>query len=200
MFNITKVVTLLVTLVFFSLIPATLANAHSVLEKATPMDGAQVEETIKTMELTFNTKIENGSTLYLVKDNEGKIEPASINLSDNTLKATFSENLTAGTYQVNWKILGEDGHIIENQYSFSINDQKENVQSRNEEGQQNNTENSPNDGTATPNEDKDTGSKNSTGDLNNENDSSLLVYGIISLLIIAAIILFAWMWISKGKK
>ncbi|WP_161493862.1 copper resistance CopC family protein [Virgibacillus necropolis] len=183
---------------FISFILVDTTDAHSVLEKATPEDGAQLKEAIKSIELSFNTKIENGSTLYLVNANDEKIEPASITSTDNILEATFSRNLSPGSYQVNWKVLGADGHIIENQYSFTIKDQEESVSSKSEKKQQNATTAEPKKETVTSQDGSDTDNQNAKGKTNRDSESSF-VFGIISLLIIAGIILLAWMWFSRSK-
>ncbi|WP_157724788.1 copper resistance CopC family protein [Virgibacillus phasianinus] len=187
------------TIFFISLIQINTADAHSVLEKAIPEDGAQLEQSIKSIELTFNTKIENGSTLYLLNGKDEKKEPASVTITGNSVKAIFNQNLNPGTYQVNWKVLGADGHIIENQYSFIINDQEESVLPKGEKKQQNTTTDEPEKETLKSLDGSEIDNQNATGKTNDDNESTL-VFGIISLLIIAGIIFLTWMWFSRSRK
>ncbi|WP_407268515.1 copper resistance protein CopC [Radiobacillus sp. PE A8.2] len=216
-----KRVIMLIGLLVFSLLQIKTVNAHSVLEIATPKDGAQLESPITNIELSFNTKVENGSTLYVVKNNETKIQPNSVKINDNTMVGVFNE-LDAGIYQVKWKILGADGHIIDGEYSFTIaaqddDEQTENAGDKNKEEQTENT--TPTDPTETQEtvdegkqtneesldqstqEDVDTASDNAvTKDTKDEGESSFLVYGIIIIFSILVVALFLWLLFAKSKK
>ncbi|MDC3416764.1 copper resistance CopC family protein [Aquibacillus salsiterrae] len=112
-----------ITFILFTTFMSTV-NAHSVLEEANPAEGETMEGPLSTIELSFNTKLENGSTIYLVNDESEEIEAASINLEDNVLTGVF-DDLKSGNYTVMWRIIGTDGHLIENDYSFTINNADE---------------------------------------------------------------------------
>lgn len=77
---------LLVVLLLIGFMPIKVVDAHSILEKATPNEGEQLNKTINSIVLTFSTKIENGSTLYLVNDKGEEIEPTSIDLDGDILE------------------------------------------------------------------------------------------------------------------
>ncbi|MFD1849681.1 copper resistance CopC family protein [Oceanobacillus bengalensis] len=199
---------LLVVIILFSIIPFSMASAHSVLEKATPTDGEQLEESIDSIELSFNTKIENGSTLSLVNDTGKEIQPSSVEITDNVLKAAFQDALEASTYQVNWKIVGADGHLIENQYSFTVkgseNNQSEDngVQTKDEQTDSSSNNEELNGEEANGNElnqdsEKQTSTEQQTDD---ESEQSSVVSVIIIFLFIFGILLIVWMIIGKRKK
>lgn len=199
---------LLVAIILFSIIPFNTSSAHSVLESSTPTDGEQLKESVNSIELTFNTKIENGSTLTLVDNSGTEIKPSSIEIIDNVLKATFQDLLEPNTYQVNWKIVGADGHLIENQYSFTVNE----------------SENNQSGDTGTQTEDKQADSSSENEDFesveennyelnqdpenqtspeqqtNNDSEQSSIVPVIIIFLIIIGILLVLWMIFGKRKK
>lgn len=208
MLKIGNALFVLIAFLFFSFIPLNLAKAHSVLIKSTPEDGEQVDDTINSIELNFNTKVENGSTLYLVTDTGEEMEPESIDISDDVLQATFKESLQPGSYQVNWKIVGADGHPIENQYSFSIAEPEtmeyDDTTSQTEDGQtdssaaDNNSKNDDEAGTEQNNQNSETqnASEQKTED---DNGQSNLGSGIIIVLIIAGLVILAWMLFSKRK-
>ncbi|BDH63592.1 copper resistance protein CopC [Ureibacillus massiliensis] len=193
----------LIAIILFSITQFSTANAHSVLENSTPGDGEQLSETINRIELSFNTRIENGSTLTLVNDTGDVINPSSHEINDNMLVATFEDSLEPGSYQVNWKVVGADGHLIENQYSFTIKESeitlgKENAGQSEDERNITSSENSQTvEYKEDELEDQDVEKQNRQA---NENDSSSIVNIIIITLIIAGLGLLAWMLFSKNKK
>lgn len=198
----------LIVVVLLTIIPVRMASAHSVLEKAIPTDGAQLTDTIKSIELTFNTKVENGSTLYLVNDAEEEIQPMSVELADNVLEAIFQDSLEPGSYQVNWKIVGEDGHPIESQYSFTIKEPEIKQPEDNTTGTEDEQTNSPSVTEDSQNEEeKEAGLNNqeiekqnsSKQQTTNESDQSSVGSGIIIFLIVAGLGLLALLF-SKRKK
>ncbi|WP_404452055.1 copper resistance protein CopC [Virgibacillus necropolis] len=185
---------LLIALLLFSILAINEANAHSVLEEAKPKAGEQLTETINSIELTFSTKIENGSTLYLVDDKGKEIEPTSVELTDDVLEANFQDSLEPGSYRVNWKVVGADGHLIENQYSFSI------AVSENK-GPEDNTTQTEDDEIETEQRNKDAEQqKSSNKQTKIDNERTSLVSGIIIFLIIAGLVLLCWMLFSKRQK
>lgn len=197
------------TLSLFSLFFISTVSAHSVLEKATPEKGAALENSITKIELSFNTKIENGSTLYLVNKQAEEVHPNSVNINNTTLIGKFDE-LKSGAYQVYWKIIGADGHIIENQYSFTVATTQEEAL-KSDDGKKGNRivknndyireqKDKQNNGEVETNTLEDSETKASSQDTNNEGDSSLFIYGIIILLFFIMVILFLWLLFSKSKK
>lgn len=190
----------LIVLLLFSLFPISMANAHSVLENSIPADGEQVNDSINRIELSFNTKIENGSTLTLVNDVGDELNPSSYEINDNVLVAIFEDSLESGTYQVNWKVIGADGHLIENQYSFTITvpgmteDENETTQTEEETNSTSEKE------TSTTDEVNNQEEENQHQSSSNENEQSSLVMIIIICLIIAVIGIVAWMLFSNRKK
>ncbi|PKC51643.1 hypothetical protein RhiirA1_483283 [Rhizophagus irregularis] len=119
------------------------------------------------------------------------------------LVATFEDSLEPGSYQVNWKVVGADGHLIENQYSFTIKESeitlgKENAGQSEDERNITSSENSQTvEYKEDELEDQDVEKQNRQA---NENDSSSIVNIIIITLIIAGLGLLAWMLFSKNKK
>ncbi|WP_443259546.1 copper resistance CopC family protein [Virgibacillus sp. L01] len=191
----------LIAMVLIIINPVGLASAHSVLESSTPEDGEQLEESIKSIKLNFNTKVENGSTLYLVNNAGEEIQPASVEITDDVLEATFQDPLEPGSYQLNFEIVGADGHPIENQFSFSIKE----PETKESEENATQTEDDQTNSSEIPNNSQKNGGeaeqKDASGqDTSIANEQFSLVNGMIILLIIAALALLAWMLLSKRKK
>lgn len=97
------------------------ALAHTGLESSSPQNGEVVVEDLKQIALNFETKVEQNSTFELKSSNGDSIPVESITLSDNQMVGSLSNSLENGDYQVNWKIIGADGHPIEGDFSFSVN-------------------------------------------------------------------------------
>lgn len=114
----TYVLSLLLYLVVFTFVPSALA--HSGLESSVPQDGEVITENIFTFSLTFNTTIEDTSTFKITKESGKEISLAEHIVKEKEMIGTLSSPLEDGTYIVTWKIIGEDGHPIENSYSFSV--------------------------------------------------------------------------------
>ncbi len=113
-----KKICVLLLLLLFTFTPLVLA--HSGLESSVPQDGEVVTENISTLSLTFNTTIEDTSTFKITKENGQEVSLAESIVKEKDMIGTLSSPLEDGTYIVSWKIIGEDGHPIENSYSFSV--------------------------------------------------------------------------------
>ncbi|MCM3670276.1 copper resistance protein CopC [Mesobacillus maritimus] len=110
----------LFTFIFF-LAFANNALAHTGLESSSPQNGDISTQELEQVTLTFETKIEQGSTFELQNSSGEAIPIENISLSENQLVGDFSDPLENGEYQVIWKIIGADGHPIDGEFSFSVN-------------------------------------------------------------------------------
>ncbi|OQM46873.1 hypothetical protein B6A27_03570 [Anoxybacillus sp. UARK-01] len=102
------------------LLPATVL-AHTGLESSTPNDKETITKPLTEIVLRFNTPIENLSTFTLLDKTGQKVKVDHMAVTDKELKGTFKDPLPNGDYAVNWKIVGEDGHIIERSFTFTVN-------------------------------------------------------------------------------
>lgn len=95
-------------------------SAHTGLKSSSPADGETVTESMQEIHLEFETAIENGSTLSLIDESGTEISIENVELSENKMTATTTDPLKGGQYTVNWRIVGEDGHVIEGTYLFIV--------------------------------------------------------------------------------
>lgn len=95
------------------------ALGHTTLTESNPAEGEVLAEVPKSIELTFGTAIEEGSTMELQGENS-TYTFENISVSDNILSGTVNEDLGNGQYIILWKIIGEDGHPIEGEIPFGI--------------------------------------------------------------------------------
>lgn len=107
------------------------AFAHSELESATPAEGEKVTTDLETVVLTFSTKIESLSTIKLKNDN--KEIPLQVSVEDDQMIGKMNAPLENGNYTVEYKVIGADSHVIEGNYTFSVERPE---QAQQEEGQE----------------------------------------------------------------
>lgn len=110
---------LMFIIMFLTLLPTTVF-AHTGLESSNPKDKEIITDPITEIRLTFNTNLEKLSTFELYDKQGQKLNVDSIKVERDILKGTFNGPLPNGDYTVNWKIAGEDGHIIERSFTFTV--------------------------------------------------------------------------------
>ncbi|WP_368974139.1 copper resistance protein CopC [Caldifermentibacillus hisashii] len=111
---------LLILLVFVFSLSSNQVLAHTSLEDSTPKDGQVITEPIQELILIFGTKIEQSSNLKVSSLNGDSVELQDIVIEHDTMKASLAEPLQNGSYQVDWQIIGADGHPIQGFISFSV--------------------------------------------------------------------------------
>ena len=97
------------------------AFAHTGLESSSPQNGETISEEILQIILTFETKVEQTSTLQLKSADGIEILVKDIIIKDKQMVASLESPLDHGDYQVLWNIIGADGHPIEGTFTFSVN-------------------------------------------------------------------------------
>lgn len=96
------------------------AHAHTGLENSSPQNGEVIKQELKEITLTFETKVEQGSTFELQNSAGEPVTVENIALSENEMAGSITSPLKNGEYIVNWNIVGADGHPIDGQYTFSV--------------------------------------------------------------------------------
>ena len=146
-------------------------HAHSSLEEASPKEGETVKETVKNFQLTFDTKVESGSS-FIVKGKDGQvIEPQDLQVTGDTVSGALPEKLEPGPYQVEWKVIGADGHPVSGSYSFEV---KTDTDSTSTEAEEEKPDESPRT------------SKENSGNTGTDQPAPLLI-GLIAVLGVAAV-------------
>ena len=97
------------------------AFAHTGLESSSPQNGETISEEIQQIILTFETKIEQTSTIRLKSADDTEIPVEDITITDKQMVGNLEAPLDHGDYQVLWNIIGADGHPIEGTFTFNVN-------------------------------------------------------------------------------
>ncbi len=107
-------------LVFATALPV---NAHSSLVSATPAENSVLKEFPSEISLTFNENLlevgeENPNTLR-VSNGVGMAFNGEISVEGSTISAPLG--ITGnGTFLVRYRVVSQDGHVIENGYQFTV--------------------------------------------------------------------------------
>lgn len=96
------------------------AAAHTYLSETTPQDGATVTENVSQVVLTYEGKIEQGSTFKAVAADGTEYTPANVELVDGVLTGTFEPALPNDVYTVKWNSISQDGHPLSGEFSFTV--------------------------------------------------------------------------------
>lgn len=96
------------------------AAAHTYLSETTPEDGATVTENVSQVVLTYEGKIEQGSTFKAVAADGTEYTPANVELVDGVLTGTFEPALPNDVYTVKWNSISQDGHPLSGEFSFTV--------------------------------------------------------------------------------
>lgn len=115
---------MLILLCTLMMVPS-FVSAHTSISTSNPSEGQVVTENLEQIILTFATTIEELSTMDLIKD--GNVIPLEgIKVENKQLMGTIAKPLENGSYIIQWKIVGEDGHPIKGEINFVVqNDQNE---------------------------------------------------------------------------
>ncbi|WP_181438732.1 copper resistance CopC family protein [Paenibacillus sambharensis] len=101
------------------ILPVT-ADAHTGIKSSVPASGETVQTELSTIEMVFNTKIEDLSSFDLLGEHNEKIPLQEVSVEGTVMSGTLSEALPSGSYKIEWKIVGEDGHPIKGEIPFSV--------------------------------------------------------------------------------
>jgi methionine-rich copper-binding protein CopC len=112
------------TTVFTSLLLAALGNAaaqaHAMLDHASPVVGSTVTSAPREVSLTFTQNLEAAFSSVQVTDANGaRVDQGKAQISGNTMRVGV-KSLPQGTYRVRWQALSVDTHKTEGSFTFSV--------------------------------------------------------------------------------
>ncbi|MDQ0338487.1 LPXTG-motif cell wall-anchored protein [Caldalkalibacillus uzonensis] len=114
------VLILILSLCGLSLFYGPPVKAHTYLESSTPADGETVEEEIQSVELTFDTQVQDVIKVEIISDANNVIDIDKLQYDGRQVIAFLPHTLDNGHYTVNWEIVSEDGHITNGAFSFTV--------------------------------------------------------------------------------
>lgn len=99
------------------------AFAHAYLEKAVPAQRATLFSPPERVQLWFNERLEAAFCSLSVTDSAGKaVDQGDVKVAPDNPKllSVGLKPLTAGAYTVKFRVLSVDGHVVTNQFSFTV--------------------------------------------------------------------------------
>jgi methionine-rich copper-binding protein CopC len=103
------------------------AWAHAYLEKAIPAQRAVVFAPPANVQLFFSERLEPKFCTVTVSDAAGKsVDNADLKVAENNPKQLTIglKPLSAGVYTVKFRVLSVDGHVVSNQFAFTVRERR----------------------------------------------------------------------------
>lgn len=106
--------------IIFFIICSNQAFAHTSLTASHPADGEVVTDPIQELNLIFGTKIEESSSIKVIDSQSQPVSIEGLSIDYDQMTATFPQLLENGVYEVQWDIIGADGHPMKGNVSFTV--------------------------------------------------------------------------------
>ena len=112
----------LLTVLTLLLVPAT-AGAHAYLVKSAPAQRAVLFHAPAKIQLWFNERLEPRYSSLTLSNAEGKaidIGKVEVSADDPKQLTATIKPLAAGRYVVKYRVLSVDGHVVQDQFPFTV--------------------------------------------------------------------------------
>jgi copper resistance protein C len=112
-----------VAVVFFFLLAPSSLSAHAYLVKSLPAQRAVLFRAPAKIQLWFNERLEPRYSSLTLNTADGKsvdIGASEVSPEDPKLLSASTKALPAGRYLVEYRVLSVDGHIVQDQFSFTV--------------------------------------------------------------------------------
>jgi methionine-rich copper-binding protein CopC len=99
------------------------ALAHAYLVKSVPAQRAVLYRAPAKIQLWFNERLEPRYSSLFLTNSDGKaidLGPVEIGADDPKRLSAAVKPLPAGRYTVKFRVLSVDGHVVQDQFSFTI--------------------------------------------------------------------------------
>jgi methionine-rich copper-binding protein CopC len=107
---------------FILLAPSSL-SAHAYLVKSVPAQRATLYRAPSKIQLWFNERLEPRYSSLALSDAGGKsveISNVEVSTEDPRQLSALLKPLPAGRYVVKYRVLSVDGHVVQDQFSFTV--------------------------------------------------------------------------------
>jgi len=111
------------TVLFFALLVPSPLSAHAYLIKSVPAQRAVLFRAPVKIQLWFNERLEprySSLTLNTADDKPVDIGKAEVSAEDPKQLSVSISPLPAGRYVIKYRVLSVDGHIVKDQFPFTV--------------------------------------------------------------------------------
>lgn len=95
-------------------------SAHTSLKNSNPAEGEVIKGDLTKIRLNFDTAIEKTSTVELKTAQGDVISLEKPLIIGNEWSTAVQQKLESGTYLIRWKLISEDGHLVEGTIRFDV--------------------------------------------------------------------------------
>jgi methionine-rich copper-binding protein CopC len=97
------------------------ALAHSRLESSDPADGASLATPPSKVTLTFNEAMQQGfATITVIGPGNTAWQDGEAQVSGDSVSVAVKPLGAAGTYQIGYRVISDDGHPVSGSVSFTL--------------------------------------------------------------------------------
>ena len=119
-----KIMSKVLALIVLGVVLQATAVAHTMMTSVSPKNGAILAQVPPIFTVSYNKAVRLVK-LTLTDSNDNKIKlPQKLPKLMSTDHCVGLPALTAGSYQLNWILMGKDGHKMKGRVSFSITGSK----------------------------------------------------------------------------
>jgi methionine-rich copper-binding protein CopC len=99
----------------------TLALAHTELTASDPADGSTVSDAPNEVVLTFAAGVDDGASFTVLDPDGAEVGSGGLDLevADRNVLRGQLEVAASGEYTVAWSVIGDDGHEVEGEVTFT---------------------------------------------------------------------------------
>jgi copper resistance protein C len=116
-----RLVTVLLTACVALLLGAAPAFAHTRLEGSNPVDKSSVDSAPSTVSLQFNEDVQSEFAAITVVGPDGtQYQTGGVTAGGGQVSTAVSPLGPAGTYQVGYRVVSDDGHPVQGKLSFTL--------------------------------------------------------------------------------
>lgn len=103
------------------LVPVAPAQAHDRLVSSDPESGATLDSAPEEIGLTFSANVQDiGGSVDLTDADGEKVSVGSPEVDGTTVTTAVEDDLSAGDYEVRWRVVSSDGHAISGVVDFTV--------------------------------------------------------------------------------
>ncbi|WP_416150304.1 copper resistance protein CopC [Salipaludibacillus sp. HK11] len=108
-----------ITVILLLVFPA-VAGAHTHLDTSEPEEGSVLNDETLDITLTFDSLVQEPTAIILTHEDGEELSPAEITHEPaDTVIISLPDNMEDGDYTLFYSIIGEDGHVMEEELSYS---------------------------------------------------------------------------------
>jgi methionine-rich copper-binding protein CopC len=103
------------------LVAGVVLSAHLAVKKTTPAKGARLAAAPDHVQVWFTQEPDLAVSSLRLAGRSGAVKLGPVEHGgDRSLRARVEATLSAGDYTVTWKTAGDDGHVMQGSFTFSV--------------------------------------------------------------------------------